>query len=145
MAEKEKKRARIHKVKPMAFAKAYVENGENATVAFEKTRGKLGDLSESYLRAGGAQMMQKPSVKAAIELVKQELDNHALSAVKKVGELVNSENEVVAGQNARFIIEHVKGKPMTQNVNTNINIYEAVDSLVLDVDAPEAELVDEDA
>lgn len=141
MAEQRKKKSRTSKVKPMEFAKAYVENGENATKAFELTRGAKGDISESYRKYGGAYMMAKPEVQDAIALVKTELESLALGAVKKVGDLVNSENEVVAGQNARFIIEHVKGKPVTQNVSTNINIYEAVDSLVMDVDAPEAEVV----
>lgn len=137
-----RKKAGKKKVSPMAFAKAYVESGENASEAFKKTRGKHGDLSPSYLAQGGTYMLNKPEVQDAIALVKTELENLALGAVKKVGDLVHSENEVVAGQNARFIIEHVKGKPMSQQINTNINLYEAVNSLVLDVDAPEAEIVD---
>lgn len=126
-----RQRARKRRIDPHRFAKEYLENGRNQSAAFQKLRGTA-TISPKYALQGGNYYMSKPEVKNAIQLLEAELERSSQKAIRKVDQLIDSKDEVIAGQNARFVIEHVKGKPIARNLNTNFNIEAAIDELILE-------------
>ncbi len=56
------------------------------------------------------------------DFVPKRVQQIAIKAIERVGEMVNSTDENVATRNAHFVIDHAIGKATQRTENTNLNI-----------------------
>lgn len=67
-------------------------------------------------------MLKNANVKHAIDYVQKQIDNGAVIAVDKVIELAESDNEQVALNSSKYLINQAIGTPVTRSENKNVNI-----------------------
>lgn len=125
-----RKLARPRKVDPMRWAAAYVEAGHNAAEASRRTRGTA-SISPNYSKVHGSYMLKKPEVQSAIQILEARMEKTAMKAVERLDQLVDSQDENIATRNAHYVIDQVKGKAVSRNLNANFDIQAAVDELIL--------------
>lgn len=70
----------------------------------------------AYAANKGYRMMQRSDVQ---EKIQKKLENMQPKAMKRIKELVMSEDESIATQNSWRVVEHIRGKPVAKNLNVN--------------------------
>jgi len=78
-----------------------------------------------YAATKANRLMKRTDVQ---EKVQKKLESMQPMALKRVKNLIMSEDENVATKDAHFVIEHVRGKPVARNLNMNakVNIEDAL-------------------
>lgn len=77
------------------------------------------ERNKAYAGVKANRMLQKPDIQAKIN---QKLEKMAPKALKRAQELISSDNEAVATANIWKTVEHIRGKPIARNINSNINM-----------------------
>lgn len=74
------------------------------------------DINPTYAANKGYRMMQRKDVQ---EKIQKKLESMQPKAMKRIKELVMSDDESIASQNAWKVVEHLRGKPVARNLNVN--------------------------
>lgn len=109
------------------FSEVYAQtnNGAKAvTVAFPE----LKDSSVQYKSLKAQRLMKNDEVVNHIEYQKNKLERLATKAVKKVEQLIDSDNEQIATTNVWKTIEQVQGKAVQKSTSVNFNFTEHVNN-----------------
>lgn len=107
------------------FSEVYAQtnNGAKAvTVAFPE----LKDSSVQYKSLKAQRLMKNDAVVNHIEYQKNKLEKLATKAVKKVEQLIDSDNEQIATANVWKTIEQVQGKATIKSTSVNYNFTEHI-------------------
>lgn len=94
------------------FAEAFVKTNSPSTAM----RALEPDLKPAYASVKAQRMLKKSDVQAKIQLKLEKMHSKAL---KKIDELVLSDNEAIASANSWRVVEHLRGKPIARNLNVN--------------------------
>jgi phage terminase small subunit len=122
------------KSKPLSPAKqTFVNEYIKCDNATESVRRAFPELlkaegeSEHYLEVKANRLMRNDEVQLAINNQKQKLVTIANRAVKRVEQLVESDNEKIATQNVWQVIDHVHGKAIQQIQSTSQSVQFNID------------------
>lgn len=58
----------------------------------------------------------------SIKYVDDKMIELSVSAINRVGEMIESKDESIATRNSHYILDHVKGKATQKNININTNM-----------------------
>lgn len=75
--------------------------------------------NKNYANVKGHRMIKKPDIQQKIQ---KNLEKMSKPAMAKVQELIQSDDEAIASQNAWKVIEHIRGKPLARQVNLNASV-----------------------
>ena len=80
--------------------------------------------SNSYIQPGrrGFEIQQKANKINAVEYIDNKLQVIGCSAIDRVEQMVQSENEQIATKNSHFVIDHIRGKALQRNLNATIEL-----------------------
>lgn len=105
------------------FAEVYAATNSpsKAMIASEPA---LKDKPE-YAKVKANRLLKKPDMKAQID---KKLQLMSKKALKRIDEMITSDNETIATANSWKIVEHNIGTPIKRNVNMNVkaNIEDAL-------------------
>lgn len=96
-----------------AFAKAYKNNGYNATKAYIEAKG--GKVSVRTGGVEGSKLLKSPRVRSLIEESEEMLEQE-LMVMARDRKHVNQFNAIKLG------LAYVKGQPVARNENINVNV-----------------------
>lgn len=116
-------KADIKRIHDETFIEAVVRTGspKAAIIAAEPELA----LKPAYAANKGYRMMKRKDVQ---EKIQKKLETMQPKAMKRINELVMSDDEGIATANAWKIVEHLRGKPVARNVNVSAkaNIEDAL-------------------
>lgn len=117
-----KQRRPYNQITPIEVARFQAETAitHNRTDAVRNLYPELQSPKDRAFRlASRANALAQGDAKGYVENRMTEL---VVEAIDRVGELIDSPNEVVAGTNARYLIDHVQGQAVKRSINRNENI-----------------------
>jgi hypothetical protein len=82
---------------------------------------------KNYANVKAHRMLAKSDVQTKIQ---QNLEKMSKKAIKRIDELIQSEDEAIATTNSWKTIEHIRGKPIAKNLNMNANV--SIEDALLD-------------
>lgn len=80
---------------------------------------------KNYANVKGHRLIKRPDIQ---EKMQKSLEKMSKPAMKRIQEMIQSEDESIASQNAWKVVEHIRGKPIAKNLNMNakVNIEDAL-------------------
>lgn len=121
--KKPRKYRRITTQTVAEFKAAEIEHGNGSEVIRRQ-------YPETLNKGNRAFRIRKNSQKLpASEFIEQQLQQIGVDAVNRLGQLVNSSDERVAGVNTRYAIDQLRGKAVVRSVNLTgkVNIQSVLD------------------
>lgn len=108
-------------IAPAEFVKTYYKKGRNATQAIKSLDPELTQLSAENK---GSRMLNNAKVQHLMQIVEDKINEGAVKGINRLNQLVDSENEKVAGTVSMYLVDHAKGKAMQklQVTSTAVNI-----------------------
>lgn len=89
------------------------------------------DLTPGYFNEGNRafRIRKKAQTESSLEYIDNTLQVIGVDAINRLGDLVNSTDEKVAGVNTRYVIDQLKGKAVQKSVNLSakVNIQSVLD------------------
>lgn len=116
MSKVKEKRAEI-------FAEVYAKT-DSPLQAVLASEPKLAQ-NKAYASVKANRLLKKTDIQAKIQ---KNLEKMHPKALKKIDELINSDNEAIASANAWRVVEQLRGKPVARNLNltAQVNIEDAL-------------------
>lgn len=100
-----------------------VLHGNGTAAVRENEPGRLGPKHRAF------RIKTKSNQVAASEFIEDQLQQIGVDAVNRLGMLVNSSDERIAGVNTRYVLDQIRGKAVVRSVNLTgkINIQSVLD------------------
>lgn len=101
------------------------------TIQYAKTNNGTQSVLKAYngnhytIKSAGVKatrLLNNDSIVNHIEYQKEKLEQLATKAVNRVEQLIDSDNEQVSTMNSWNSIHMVQGKPITKNINANLEV-----------------------
>ena len=74
---------------------------------------------KNYANVKGQRLIKRPDIQ---EKIQKSLEKMSKTATKRIDEMIQSEDEGIATQNAWKVVEHLRGKPVARNLTLNAQV-----------------------
>lgn len=122
------------------FAQVYAQS-DNGTQAVKEAY-KESNLTNGSARVKAHRLLTDDNVLMEIEVQKAKMEENASKAVLKIGQLIESEDESIAGANSRWAYEQVHGKATQQIKSTSVSTMIVMDLTGGALGQPPQEILD---
>ena len=122
-----KARKKISRISPEQFVKAYYENDKNGTRAV-KAIDK--EISDAVAGVKATRLLKNDRVQLLLQNIEDSFKLNAIKASKRLGTLIDSENETISLNASTKVLDYAGFKPIDKSLNMNISIDTAMDELL---------------
>lgn len=107
------------------FAREYAKT-DNGTQAILRAFPEI--TSPASARVKASRLLTNDNIKMEIQYQKNAISMLASRAVNRIGTLIESDDEAIAGTNSRWVYEQVHGKAVQKSTSLNVNFTQHIDN-----------------
>jgi len=94
---------------------AHTKSAQKAMIAAEPNL----ITKKNYANVKGHRMLKKTDMQQKIQKNLEKMSKHA---IKRIDEMIQSDDEAIATTNAWRVVEQLRGKPVARNLNLNAQV-----------------------
>lgn len=106
-----------NKMNKDVFAEVYAHTKKPITAAIAAEPELI--TRRNYANVKARRELKKPDIQ---EKIQKNLEKMSKNAIKRIDEMIHSDNEAIATQNSWKVVEHIRGTPTNKNLNVNAHL-----------------------